>query len=131
MHEFKHSRIHGKEQSKHIFMYKITAFESTITTYRAILELMTEFNDHRSRKQIKYWELQRNKFMQACKSMIWPHLKCCVLVSSSQKQRRESGLEKVMRKATWIYHGMEQSIRKGEVSKDSSAWKRGNLKRVG
>lgn len=54
MHEFKYERIHGKEQSKYIFGYKITAFEATITTYSAILELMIEFNDYRSRKQIKY-----------------------------------------------------------------------------
>lgn len=87
MHEFKYERLHGKEQSKYIFRYKITAFEATITTYSAILELMIEFNDYRSRKQIKYCELLGNKFIQACRSIIWPHLKCCVLVSSSQKKR--------------------------------------------
>lgn len=32
MREFKHERICEKAQSKHIFMYKITAFEPTITT---------------------------------------------------------------------------------------------------
>lgn len=117
MHEFKHERMREKEQSKHIVLYKITAFEPTTTTYRATLELMTEFNDHRSRKQTKDWELLGNKFMQACKSMIWPHLKCCVLVSSSQKMRQESGLENVLRKATWIHHGMEQSLYQKGLSK--------------
>lgn len=117
MHEFKHERMCGKEQSKHTVMYKTTAFEPTITTYRAILELMTEFNDHRSRKQTKDWEFLGNKFMQACKSMIWPHLKCSVLVSSSQKMRHESGLENVLRKATWIHHDMEQSLYQKGLSK--------------
>lgn len=82
----------GKTQSRHTFMYKISAFEPTITTWRAILGLVTDsslgFNTHRrSGKQIKYWELLGNKLTQSCKSMIWPHLNCHVLVSSSQKKR--------------------------------------------